>query len=100
MKSRLRTSLLRSAAVPARRSKNLRRSIGAAMELLEPRQLLSLTFPVKEGVQALSNGGTVATGNVPIYLIFAGGSSSGFGFDGSLTSTDITNAVGKILASP
>ncbi|MFI5379934.1 MAG: hypothetical protein ACHRHE_11600, partial [Tepidisphaerales bacterium] len=75
-------------------------SAACSLETLESRQLLSLTFAPQFPIQSTSNGGTVDTGNVPVYLIFAGGSSTGFGYDGSLNTTQITTAVNKILASP
>jgi hypothetical protein len=42
--------------------------------------------------------GNELTGNIPVNLIFLGG-STGFGFDGSVTAQDITNAVNNLFAS-
>lgn len=76
-----------------------RRAAECVIEPLEIRQMLTVTFTPQYGIQATSNGGTVRTGNVPVELIFLGG-STGFGFDGSLNETQIIAAVNKILASP
>ncbi|HZU37449.1 MAG TPA: hypothetical protein VFA18_16105, partial [Gemmataceae bacterium] len=46
-----------------------------------------------------SNGRTVETGKVPLYLIFAGTPSTKYGYDGSLTAPQITKAFQKILSS-
>ena len=70
------------------------------LESLEPRLLLSLAFTPQYPGQTTTNGGNVDTGNVPVYLIFAGGSTTGFGYDGSLNTTQLQTAVNQILASP
>lgn len=60
----------------------------------------SLLFSPQYGSQGTTNDGEVTAGSTPVYLIFAGGSSSGFGYGRSLDQTTITNAVKKLLASP
>jgi hypothetical protein len=47
----------------------------------------------------MSPGGDVLTGDVPVYLIFAGGQGAQYGYDGSVTAQQITAAVQNILNS-
>ena len=74
----------------------------AIIEPLENRQMMNAVFPAVYGAQGTSFGdsGEILTGNLPVYLIYAGGSSTGFGYDGSVSAGQITQAVKNILASP
>jgi hypothetical protein len=69
------------------------------LESLESRFVPSLVFPTQYGAQSTSNGHDVLTGNIPLYLIFAGGSSTGFGYDGSVDEKALVTAVNTILNS-
>jgi hypothetical protein len=69
------------------------------MEVLEDRTVPALVFAPQYGVQPTTVGSNVLQGDVPVYLIFAGGSSSGFGYDGSVNQSAIVNAVNNILSS-
>src|SRR5438552_2871543 len=75
------------------------RAAQPALEQLESRLLLTVTFAPQFGIQATNNGGTTLSNNTPVYLIFANGQTTGYGFDGSVTQNDIITAVNKILAS-
>jgi hypothetical protein len=57
-------------------------------------------FPAQYGAQGTSNGHDVLTGDIPVYLIFAGGASTGFGYDGSVDENALVTAVNNILNSP
>ena len=80
------------------------------VEALEARRLLSISvatggsptliFPPAYGVPVVTGGGMVRTDDVPVYLIFAGGSTGQFGYDGTVTVPQIVDAVQKILSSP
>src|SRR6516162_7421684 len=70
------------------------------LETLENRLVPSLVFPAQYGAQGTSNGHDVLTGDIPVYLIFAGGASTGFGYDGSVDENALVTAVNNILNSP
>src|SRR5579884_3060935 len=80
----------------------MRRAVLPVMEGLEGRTLYNSTaiFPPQFGVQGTDSGdsGEVLKGDVPVYLIYAGG-TTGFGSDGSLSADQITAGVKNILAS-
>src|SRR5689334_12712272 len=68
-------------------------------ELLEERRLLAALYTPQYPGTVTNFGDYQFTGDIPIYLIYAGGSNSGFGYDGSVTSSQISDAVREILAS-
>jgi hypothetical protein len=70
------------------------------VEALEDRCVPStVAFSPAYGAQQTSNGGDVLTGNVPVYLIFAGGPGAHYGYDGTVTAQQLKNAVSNILSS-
>jgi hypothetical protein len=86
------------------RSRSRKISHRPVLEPLEDRCVLTLFFPAEYGAQPTvvypNVFGNILTGDVPVYLIFAGGSSTGFGYDGTVNESSIVNAVNNILASP
>ncbi len=76
------------------------RSRPLELEALEDRCVpTNAVFTAQYGRQPTSNGGDVLTGNIPVYLIFAGGQGARYGFDGSVTRQDIINGVNNIFNS-
>jgi hypothetical protein len=70
------------------------------LEPLEDRCVPSgLAFAAQYGAQVTTVGHDVLTGNVPVYLIFAGGQGAVYGQDGTVTTSQITAAVDNILSS-
>src|SRR5262249_11319558 len=85
-------------SAPGRRASK-KSKVSLQLETLEDRLVPSLTFPAQYGAQGTSLGGDVRTGDVPVYLIFANNQTTGFGFDGSVTASQIQAAVTNILNS-
>jgi hypothetical protein len=70
------------------------------LEQLEDRTVPSgLSFGPQYGQEQTTIGGDVLTGNVPVYVIFAGGQGAVYGQDGTVTQSQIITAVNNILNS-
>jgi hypothetical protein len=69
------------------------------IEALEDRCTPSLAFPAQYGAQPTTVGADMLTGDIPLYLIFAGGSGAAYGSDGTVTQAQLTDAVNNILSS-
>ncbi len=95
--TRLGERLRTNRRAPRRTCEN--RSKRPRVEPLENRTVLSLTFPAQYGGQGTNNGGDVRTGDIPVYLIFAAGATTGFRFDGSVDENALVSAVTNILNS-
>jgi hypothetical protein len=69
------------------------------LEVLEAR-LAPASFPATDGFESIASDGLgELQGKVPVYLIFAGNSSTGFGYNGSVSAAQITSAVQTMLGS-
>src|SRR5689334_16343907 len=67
------------------------------VEPLEQRRMLAIFLPVYPGTTT-DNGTEHREANVPLNIVFAGG-ETGFGYDGSVTASQITDAMNQILSS-
>jgi hypothetical protein len=70
------------------------------LETLEDRSVPSgLSFAARYGPEATTIGKDVLTGDVPVFLIFAGGQGAVYGQDGTVSQSQIITAVNNILNS-
>jgi hypothetical protein len=78
-----------------------RRFTRPQLEPLEDRCTPSgVSFAAQYGPEPTTIGSDVLTGNVPVYLLFAGGPGAVYGQDGTVTQSQIIAAVNNILNSP
>jgi hypothetical protein len=91
----------RAVSLSGVRSIRRRRGRKPQLESLEDRVTPALLFPSPPypAESVASDGGGELRGNVPVYLIFAGTPTTGFGYNGTVTPAQITAAFQTMLAS-